>query len=192
MNEDIVLMLTAGNGIKQFLHVVPHSRFLDMTVCYYRMREVWEKGERTGFDLDMLMNREAKRRGITDMSSLYENALENTEKRLTPVVEQMADGIVCITNSQHIFGAAAMMYNGLLQNVSDLMGTDMYVIPSSIHEVVCVRPEKADPADIWAYIRYANRECLEAKDVLSDSLYYYDASQQKLMIACSEQNQFAS
>ena len=188
MCEDIILMLTAGSGISNFLHAVPHSSFMDMTVCYFRRSETWEDGEHTGFDLDILLNREMRARGIEDTDSLYESALANTEKYLPPVVEKMAGGMICITNDQHVFGAAAMMYEGLLQNVSELMGSDMYVIPSSVHEVICVEPEKADPADIYEYIRYANKKCLEPRDVLSNSLYYYDAAQQKLMIAYGEQD----
>ena len=67
-----------------------------------------------------------------------------------------------------------------------MMGSDMYIVPSSIHEVVCIASDLADPADIYEYIQYSNREYLAAKDVLSGSLYYYEAERDNLTIAYSE------
>ena len=192
MNDDIILMLTNQHMIGRGIFAIPHSTFLDMNVCFMTRTETLEHGEVTGFDLDTLLYREAEKRGIKDMEKLTEQALVNTERYLPPVVEQISEGMICITNDQHTFGAAAMMYKGLLQNVSETMGSDMYILPSSIHEVICIKPDMNDPGDLYEYIQYVNKECLEPKDVLSRSLYYYEADRQRLLIAYGDRNQAVS
>lgn len=186
MDDNIVLMLTGWKELKKHLDVIPHSTFLDITVCYLIAHDTWEAGRKTGIDMETLTDKDAARRKITDMDELYDTALANTERIFPAEVHHVAEGMYCITNSQHTFGAAAMMYPDKLREVSEMMGSDMYIVPSSIHEVICISPDLADPTDIYEYTQYSNRQYLAAKDVLSDSLYYYEAARQRLTIAYSE------
>ena len=186
MNEDIVLMLTGWKELKRHLDEIPNRDFMDMTVCYLIAQESWENGREAGLDLRTLLDRDLKNRNISNMEELYRTALQNTEELFPAEIHMVADGMYCITNDQHTFGATAMMYPDKLKSVSELIGSDMYVVPSSIHEVICIAPEAVDPADIYDYIQYSNKEYLAPKDVLSSSLYYYEASQQCLTIAYSE------
>jgi hypothetical protein len=191
-NNDIVLMLTGWNEINKHLDEIPHRKILDITVCYLTAKERHENGEITGFDMETLVRDEAEKRGLSDEEELYSLALKNTKRMFPVCVHAVTDGMICITNSGHTFGAAAMIYDNELAEAAKIMDSDMYIVPSSIHEVLCIDPNEIDPADIYEYIQYSNRECLAPKDVLSGSLYYYDRERRRLTIAYSDKSPLSS
>lgn len=86
-----------------------------------------------------------------------------------------------LTTERQTFGASAMLYDGVLEEVGRIVGGDYYVIPSSVHEVMIlpvrdeVRPELVQKA-----IRDANRNSLPPDDVLTDDLLYYSCSRKRL------------
>ena len=41
-----------------------------------------------------------------------------------------------LTNKSRINGAAGIMYEGVLKKLADKLESDMYILPSSIHEVI--------------------------------------------------------
>ena len=56
-----------------------------------------------------------------------------------------------------------------------VLGKDLYIIPSSVHEVI-LRPKEQvdDVADLRRVIREVNRSVVEKKERLSDNVYTYD------------------
>lgn len=186
MNDDVVLMVTGWKDIKKHIDRIPHSDFLDLTVCYLMATEVRKQGESLGYDFTTLEHDDAEKIGLSDPIKLYHMALENTERIFPPLIERIDDDIYCVTNSSHIFGASAILYDNVLESVADMIGSGMYVVPSSIHEVICVDQDKLDPSDLYDFIRYSNEQLLPPKDVLSGSLYYYDRDNSDLMLVYSE------
>ena len=66
-----------------------------------------------------------------------------------------------------------MLYRESLANISEMMESDLYVIPSSVHEIITLPVEDASADKLRKMIYEANRTVLEAGDMLSDTLYYY-------------------
>ena len=48
-----------------------------------------------------------------------------------------------LTNKQAVHGAAVMLYEGELRKVSDRLGGDLAILPSSLHEVLLRPPGRA-------------------------------------------------
>ena len=62
-----------------------------------------------------------------------------------------------------------------IQDFANKKGTDMYILPSSIHEVILLPSDRInDPTKLLSMVHDANTTVVSIGDVLSDSVYYYD------------------
>ena len=90
-----------------------------------------------------------------------------------------------LTNNQKLYGAGCMLYPGLLESISEKLDHDLFLLPSSIHEMILLpaanRSYSKELADMVAQI---NRTELAADEVLSDQVYYYSRADLALSI-CS-------
>lgn len=137
----------------------------------------------------MITNRQVKEWGIT-VNDLVLAAQQNTP-RLFPAkiidMEEMLAGmrsfISCpsaipmyiLTNEQEVNGASALLYGDVLKDFANKKGTDMYILPSSIHEVILLPSDRInDPTKLLSMVHDANTTVVSIGDVLSDSVYYYD------------------
>lgn len=88
--------------------------------------------------------------------------------------EAMIPMYVC-SNSEKFYGAGVMLYNGLLKAFADKIGSDFYILPSSIHEVLFVPVTIGmNVEEIKHIVRDINAEEVEEDEVLSDNIYYYN------------------
>ncbi len=79
-------------------------------------------------------------------------------------------------------GAAVISYPGLLQRIADAAGCDLYLLPSSVHEVILI--PASQPIDAESFpeiIRSANRSFVAPEDCLSDHAYRFDRAQGLLL-----------
>ena len=91
-----------------------------------------------------------------------------------------------LTNEQQIYGAACMLYEGLLERTAEQLGADFYIYPSSVHEVI-LHPVsgkmQGSVEDMRNMVRGINASEVPEEEVLSDEVYYYDREEKKLLIA---------
>ncbi len=67
--------------------------------------------------------------------------------------------------------------------MAEILGKDLYIMPSSIHEVY-IMPQGQVPAQVVKNaILDANRTVVREEDVLSDNLYCYSRSEGRLTVA---------
>ncbi|MBR1523675.1 MAG: hypothetical protein IJ641_04380, partial [Lachnospiraceae bacterium] len=79
-----------------------------------------------------------------------------------------------LSNKDRINGAGAMMYDGILRKFAGNLGNDIYILPSSIHELILV-PEcdVMDPDSLMEMIADVNDTQVSREEILSYSLYKY-------------------
>lgn len=86
-----------------------------------------------------------------------------------------------LTNSVGSYGAAAILYDGLLKKISK--GKDIIIIPSSIHEVLVCLADESIGADGYAtMIGDVNSTEVAPNEVLSTHAYKYIASEDRIVI----------
>lgn len=86
-----------------------------------------------------------------------------------------------LTNKRRIEGAACILYPNLIKNFSDTVDSNLYIIPSSIHELLLMPTERNDMSEeIKNMIREINDTQVRPEEVLSYSLYYYDREEKKI------------
>ena len=91
--------------------------------------------------------------------------------------EEIGDGIpmIILTNRDKRYGAGVVFYPGLLAKLSDETGVNLLLIPSSVHEFICIPEcEGMDYDDINLLITETNRGIVAENEILSDRLFRYD------------------
>lgn len=94
-------------------------------------------------------------------------------------------GLYVLSNKQRIFGARAMCRKDILKAFAEELGSNLYIIPSSVHELILTK----DDGNISAgWIKEVVQEIngnsytIKPEEVLSDSVYYYDRKTEEIQI----------
>ncbi len=112
---------------------------------------------------------------LVDMTSaLFAPEKNNLLDRDEPIAPEDVGGMYVLTNTSGSLGAAALFYPDVKDKAAELLGSDYYILPSSIHEVILV-PDSAgiNAAELCDMVKQANRTVVEANDILSDNVYHY-------------------
>lgn len=89
-----------------------------------------------------------------------------------------------ISNKSKIFGAFAMIEGSALKKVAENVGKNLYILPSSVHELIAVPDNgKADAEILKTMVREVNDTQVSKPDLLSYNVYYYDAEANELKYA---------
>lgn len=124
-----------------------------------------------------------------DIDELWNVALENTiaeAQKPMSVLQKLAQ-IGCIdddfesdgfpmqvlTNKANLKGASQILNTELLKSVAEIMGTnEIYIIPSSIHEILVVPTDGFSLEDVTEMVRETNANEVDPVEQLSDMAYY--------------------
>jgi hypothetical protein len=89
-----------------------------------------------------------------------------------------------LTNSHHVYGAAAIRYRDALKGFSLLMGSDILLLPDSIHQMVLVPlKEGENPESYRDTIRSTNEHFTGISEFLSNSIYLYKRDTGEIIVA---------
>lgn len=118
------------------------------TVCFHSMEDVMSQ---------LMLNGECPN-------------LLNADEVLSPNM-----GLYVLTNESRLNGAGILAQNNVLEQVGNLLQSDFYVLPSSIHEVLVV-PDDGTFAlkELESIVKEVNATQVAPKDLLSDKVQYYD------------------
>ena len=177
----------------------PHRNFEDLSVIYRAITNYNDSGV-SGF---LLTNDVAESLNWTE-EFLYEKAIKNTRRlfpfvnmrieemmmkimgqgcskenmsRLFPEYDKMTseECVYVITNKSQFFGSAALLYPEVIGRVADKIGTDCYVLPSSLHEIIVLSANAySDKNKLAGIVCGTNEKHLRDEEKLSDSLYFFD------------------
>lgn len=79
-----------------------------------------------------------------------------------------------LTNTQQLNGSICILYENVLKNFSKKMNTDLFILPSSIHEVILIPySEDLSPEHLNDMVNEVNSTEVEACEILSDHIYLY-------------------
>lgn len=82
-----------------------------------------------------------------------------------------------------VSGAAALLDREALQNASNTLGGDLYILPSSIHEVLVLPSSILKPEELEVLVRSVNQTEVRPEDILSDHVYHYNCQTKQLSMA---------
>lgn len=107
---------------------------------------------------------------------ILEGAFSYIPANLFERPELKANGFVYVlTNQTRIYGAGVLARDGVLDRVGELIGSDFYVLPSSIHEVLIIQDDgKMTEKELENIVREVNATHVAPGDLLSDKVQHYD------------------
>ena len=98
--------------------------------------------------------------------------------------EEVPDmNMVVVSNQEGVNGAAAISDPETMDMVTELLKAEEFcIIPSSIHEIICIPSETADEYTIQSMITQVNEHEVHISDQLSAHPYYYNSRTQSLQM----------
>ncbi|MBR2820255.1 MAG: hypothetical protein IKD91_00075 [Clostridiales bacterium] len=84
--------------------------------------------------------------------------------------------MMIVSNTAMVNGAAAIFYPGVMDEISEKLGGDFVMLPSSTNEVIIV-PDMGDYKNLESMVKDINSSCVDPKEQLSDHVYHYDAKE---------------
>ena len=83
-----------------------------------------------------------------------------------------------LTNETKLNGAACILYENVLYDFAQKLGEDLYILPSSVHEVILLpKLSVFEKDELVNMVREVNTEGVAAEEVLSDHVYEYNRTQ---------------
>ena len=192
--ENVVFSLINTEFYARFLPYVPCRQCMDLSVVYYE-----HVPENSLYRL--IGNLELAKAKMTE-EELFELAKENTRRIMPPVVQSMSQAIIelseknneeismkkreelektkylmyLITNKEGIRGAASMLYSDVMEEVAETLGGDIYLIPSSVNEIVAVSKKNVPSLEeLQEQVHYTNLLRVKLGERLSNQVYEYDS-----------------
>ena len=89
-----------------------------------------------------------------------------------------------LSNDRRAYGAACLLYPGVLEVIAEKEGCSFYILPSSVHEVILL-PDDGEivPDELKKMVAEVNRSYVAAEEVLTDSIYYFNMQKKEVVVA---------
>ena len=208
VKDKICYKLVGRNKNSEFLSAVPHRDYLDLAIVYYLHTAITDNGTATV----TVTNDLAHIWGVEE-SELYDLARKNTPRMNRGIVLTLSDTIrgctytsqarniqaydgydfstrdaeilpmYIATNTTKTFGAAVILYDGLLKDVTEYLScSGIYVMPSSVHEFMLIPDTFGNAESIRQMVQKINAAEVPEEEVLSDNIYHYDVTTHELKV----------
>ena len=122
---------------------------------------------------------------IYTMDSVINSLLFGTEKEeiSKEVLEKMQNPFLVMTSVNYMNGSAGILDTDKLQEISEAIGQDLYILPSSIHECLILPKHEKTVQELEEMVQEVNRQEVEPEEWLSDNVYEYSAATKEITIA---------
>ena len=183
------------------LEHIPHVDFLDLSICFFYSFQNAELGSgsiliyNSHMDMWNCTTEILMKLAQKNTRRIYPWELRNMRELITELLEQESlqlPGDVpdrrdtpmrVLSNQRRIYGATCMIYPGVLCEAAGSVQENLYVLPSSVHEVILV-PESAvdDVQFVKDMVREVNSTQVQPEEILSSNLYFYNYQKDHVMI----------
>ena len=200
-HDSIIFHFIHTEQNKEYLETLPHREFHDLSIVYRWIVEQSEEGIASVQINDAL----ACVMGL-DEDELYQLAYENTRRMfptcIRPIQEVIKSFQMNLSNddipefdvskfekehllyviSNHVNekGAVNVLYTDELQKLSEQVESDLFLLPSSLHEMMAI-PEHVMDLETMAKMVYEVNQMVEIEDRLSNEVYKYDRVTQSIV-----------
>lgn len=197
--DKIIYHLVSGKNNSHILETSPYIPFLDFAITFYIVCNCSENGvesiritnelfEQWGIRMKELMD-------CADINTpfLFPAKMEKLEKVLLEYLEDQDEeipegfytgessyGVLILTNKQGVNGASALLYPELIHEIADRYESDLYLIPSSVHEfLILPAKDSMELSELTTMIQQVNKNHVYPDEILSDHAYLYRREDKK-------------
>lgn len=182
------------------LEMLPHRRFLDLAAVYCCMADLAEGGRGTALvnkshmrmwgiqqeELERCAYASHRRRGKMEIKSINEAILEIGGCSAWEAKENMGAGPVRVhvaSDTGNVCGASILLFPGEFETLAEHYGSDLYLLPSSIYEVMALPADGEEPRELSDMVREINQTQVLPEEQLSDSVYRYSRESREITLA---------
>lgn len=185
---------------QELLAAVPHIPYLDLAIVFYL--EMYEDPHGIA---SLQIEQWLLDSWEISLEELYQKAMENTPKlqpyAFVSVMEELegvldlpeevnaglkeeGKALYCLSNRNGINGAGVILYPGVMERCADMLGGDLIVLPSSIHEMLMICCGEHERFQVLAQmVREINAAAVPPETFLSDHVYRYCRAEKRMEIA---------
>lgn len=178
---------------ERYLKHVPHKEFLDLALVY-KVYLPCNQGLGTitmSYDLMKLCDVSLEELEEAANRHFYDDEIEcfpisDVLRELFGESEAYETEDSLYVLKSNVTGAAVLANIDVLANVAERLDSDLCIFPSSIYEVIVMRVEDKKACENEYFknmVEEVNANEVEAQEVLSNSVYYFDRNEKKLEIA---------
>ncbi len=206
IREKLALCLVSKKRNENMLKQIVHKDMLDLAavavivlsnesnelqtikISYRLVRDLWKVTEE-----EVLNQAEQNTRKLFPpvCHTLYDELSQFPEAMGDTLTKSdFAKKLYLISNESRLYGATALLYGDYLKELHNGLGSDFYIFPSSVHECL-ILPKSAPcsikrPEKMLEMVESINDHFVDEKDVLSDSVYYYDGKSLRIAATAEE------
>jgi hypothetical protein len=181
--EDVTFRVVNAQRNADLLREVPHRMLTESLAIIYVVHVPTCSG------YVKIKNDHMKYWGVRE-TDLYEAALQYKQeyeimdvlaltmigmKKIVSPEDMKPEGMYALSTPSQKYGASVLARESVLKNIAEKAGTNLTLIPSSIHEVI-VLPIEADSErikELTAFIREVNSTTVSEEDYLGDRPFVY-------------------
>lgn len=187
VKNQIVLRLINSKSNKELLENIPHFKFLDMAIGFHYILD--SKDNNPGC---IVITNDIMKMWNTTPDELLTLAKENSPKICSAIHGYMHEflplppsDLYIITNQKNYYGAAVILYSDTLKEISNNLGGDFFLMPSSVHDCIALATHSYDDGikeNLKSMISAVNQNDVAETEFLSKNLYYYNSKRNSIKI----------
>ena len=199
--DRIIYRLVSKERNLFLLKDMPYIPFLDMAItfhlvvsiddsCMQSLKITRELQQRWGVSVEQLLKLAKKNTPellparVCELSQLmkcYINTREFMLEQEEDLTNEEKIDMIVVSNELGINGAAVMLYDGVMEQIANEYDSDLYLLPSSIHEIIVVPAGEEDLHETFSsMVNNINQRYVDEDEVLSDRVYIYRQEEKKL------------
>lgn len=204
VKDKIVISVVNRAKCANLLEHLPHHDVEDLSLIYkvivkaydHRTASItirnehlllWDVTKEKIHEMAMKNSKEVLPACVKTISEALENILHCDDisddiREFMPELSPREDMYV-ISNTAEFNGASAIFYENVLQNLAEQIGTDLYILPSSVHECIAVSTDLWTPAFLSRMVKDINVSQVPPEERLSDNVYYFKAGTNEIRLA---------
>lgn len=200
IKDKLFIRISDADVNKELLSDIPHRNINGLAVTCHIMVEISD-----GNVGSVMVNNDMLRSLDVSFDEIFQEAMENSPEILPPSIQSMEDVLgrlagfgfgrevprefesqldaidfkndlmVVLTNRESVNGASAILYPDILHRIGERAGSNLFILPSSVHEVILVADNGSMKLpELSAMVKEINWTQIAPKDRLSDTVYHYD------------------
>lgn len=184
------ILLVEYERNRELLQTCPHRRFLNLAVLYCL--------EMSPDKCVIITESTASQNKITE-EELYLRSYQRLEVSAVHIDDKYypeplaskisAVNMSAISTEDMQLGASAILVRPLLRKIADSYGTNLFLLPSSIHEFLilpddgCITINREEQVlQLYNMVKEVNKTTVDVKDILTTAVYYYDREKAEVSI----------
>ena len=196
LKDKVFFSLINAEQNRELLNTVPHREFEDLAIVYRWNIGSDSMGTYT----NLVNNDLAEKEGLTEndlynaanknTKELFPVLVKNMNEVISEIIfgeselgEEMQEefnevmmetpnehSMYVITNESKLYGAASILYEEPLHELAEKVGSDLYILPSSVHEVIAVSADFSSPDELAEMVYEINMDQVDINDRLSNQV----------------------